>query len=143
MSFLIQRSGLRDIYEKVVAGERISDEDALRLFESKDLNAIGAIADFARQKKVGNRASYILNRYLNYSNYCILSCQFCSFARKKRDADGFQLSVGEMAQKAREALAIGITELHIVGGLHPSLPFSYYTDLLRTLRGVDARLQLK
>jgi aminodeoxyfutalosine synthase len=143
MSFLIQRSGLRDIYEKVVAGERISDEDALRLFESKDLNAVGAIADFARQKKVGNRASYILNRYLNYSNYCILSCQFCSFARKKRDADGFQLSVGEMAQKAREALAIGITELHIVGGLHPSLPFSYYTEMLRTLRGVDARLQLK
>ncbi|HZV33266.1 MAG TPA: aminofutalosine synthase MqnE [Verrucomicrobiae bacterium] len=143
MSFLIQRSGLRDIYDKVVAGERISEEDALRLFESKDLNAIGAIADFARQKKVGNRASYILNRYINYSNYCILSCQFCSFARKKRDADGFQFSVEEIAQKAREALALGITELHIVGGLHPSLPFDYYTGMLRTLRGVDARLQLK
>jgi aminodeoxyfutalosine synthase len=143
VSFFIQRSGLRDIYDKVAASERISENDALRLFESKDLNAIGAIADFARQKKVGNRASYILNRYLNYSNYCILSCQFCSFARKKRDADGFQLSVEEMAQKAREALALGITELHIVGGLHPSLPFSYYTEMLRTLRGVDARLQLK
>jgi aminodeoxyfutalosine synthase len=137
MEFFLQRSGLRDIYDKVAAGERISDADALRLFESKDLNALGAIADFARQKRTGNnRASYILNRYINYSNYCILSCQFCSFARKKRDADGFQFSVEEIVQKAREALAIGITELHIVGGLHPSLPFSYYTDMLKALRAL-------
>jgi len=143
MNFFIQRSELRDIYEKVVGGERISEADALRLFESKDLNAVGAIADFVRQRKVGNRASFIINRYINYSNYCILSCQFCSFARKKRDADGFQLSVEEIVAKAREALKIGITELHIVGGLHPSLPFSYYTDMLRALKNLDARLQLK
>jgi len=142
--FFIQRSEFRDIYDKVVAGERISEADALRLFESKDLNAVGAIADFARQKKTGNnRASYIINRYINYSNYCILSCQFCSFARKKRDADGFQFSVEEIVGKAREALKLGITELHIVGGLHPSLPFSYYTDMLRALKNLDARLQLK
>lgn len=143
MNLLIQHSGLRDIYDKVAAGERISEDDALRLFESKDLNAVGAIADFARQKKVGNRASYIINRYFNYSNYCILSCQFCSFARKKRDADGFQHSIEEIVQKAREALAVGITELHIVGGLHPSLPFSYYTGMLKALRDLDPRLQLK
>ena len=143
MDFFIQRSDLRDIYDKVVAGERISEADAMRLFESKDLNALGAIADFVRQRKVGNRASYIVNRYVNYSNYCILSCQFCSFARKKRDADGFQFSVEEIVGKAREALKLGITELHIVGGLHPSLPFSYYTDMLRALKNLDARLQLK
>ena len=143
MNFFIQRSELRDIYDKVAAGERISDADGLRLFESKDLNAVGAIADFARRKKVGNRASYIVNRYINYSNYCILSCQFCSFARKKRDADGFQFSVEEIVQKAREALRLGITELHIVGGLHPALPFSYYTDMLKALKQLDGRLQLK
>ncbi|MDB6108362.1 MAG: aminodeoxyfutalosine synthase, partial [Pedosphaera sp.] len=143
MNFFAQRSELRDIHEKVVVGERISDGDALRLFESKDLNAIGAIADLVRQRKVGNHASYIINRYINYSNYCILSCQFCSFARKKRDADGFQHSVEEIVGKAREALALGITELHIVGGLHPSLPFSYYTDMLKALRTLDPRLQLK
>ncbi len=134
---------MRDIYDKAAAGERISDADALRLFESKDLNAVGAIADLARERKAGNRASYIINRYINYPNYCILSCQFCSFARKKRDADGFQHSVEEMVQTAREALALGITELHIVGGLHPSLPFSYYTGMLRSLRELDPRLQLK
>ena len=140
MNFFIQRSGLRDLYDKVAAGERISEADALRLFESKDLNAVGAIADLACQKRVGNRASYIINRYINYSNYCILSCQFCSFARKKRDADGFELTVEQIVQKAREALTLGITELHIVGGLHPSLPFSYYTDMLKALRALDAPL---
>ena len=71
MNFFIRRSELRDIYDKVVAGDRISEADALRLFESKDLNAVGAIAEFVRERKVGNRASYIVNRYINYSNYCI------------------------------------------------------------------------
>lgn len=143
MHFFVQHSELRDLYDKVAAGERISEADAQRLFESKDLNAVGAIADLARQRKVGNRASYIINCYINYSNYCILSCQFCAFARKKRDADGFQFTVEEIVQKAREALHMGITELHIVGGLHPSLPFSYYTDMLKALRALDPRLQLK
>jgi len=143
MHYFVQRSGLRDLYEKVAAGERICDAEALRLFESKDLNALGAIADLARDRKVGNRATYVLNRYINYSNYCILSCQFCAFARKKRDADGFQFTIEEIVQKAREALNLGITELHIVGGLHPSLPFSYYTDMLKGLKALDTRLQLK
>lgn len=143
MNFIIRQSELPDIYEKVAAGERVSETDATRLFQTKDLNALGAIADLAGQRKNGDRASYILNRYINYSNYCILSCQFCAFARKKRDADGFQYSVEEIVQKAREALALGITELHIVGGLHPNLPFSYYTDMLRALRALDGRLQLK
>ena len=143
MKFFLQRSELRDIYDKVVAGERISDPDGLRLFESKDINAVGAIDDFVRQRKNGNNASYIINRYINYSNYCILSCQFCAFARKKRDADGFQYTIEEIAVMAREALHLGITELHIVGGLHPSLPFSYYTGMLRALKQLDSRLQLK
>ena len=137
MNFFVQRSELRDLYDKVAAGERISEADALRLFESKDLNALGAIADLARQKKVGNRASFIINRYINYSNYCILSCQFCSFARKKRDADGFELTIPQMVEKAREALKLGITELHIVGGLHPSLPFSHYVDMLKALSALN------
>ena len=140
---ILKQSELCDIYEKVVAGERLSETDALRCFESKDLNALGAIADTARERKVGNRASYIINRYINYSNYCILSCQFCAFARKKRDADGFQYSMEEMVEIGRQALAQGITELHIVGGLHPSLPFSYYTGMLRELKRLDSRLQLK
>ena len=143
MNFLAQKSELRDIFDAVSQGRRLTDDDALRLFQTRDLNALGALADFAAQRKCGNRASYIVNRYINYSNYCILSCQFCAFARKKRDADGFQLSIEEMVQNARQALDLGVTELHIVGGLHPSLPFSYYTEMLQTLRALDPRLQLK
>jgi aminodeoxyfutalosine synthase len=143
VQFFLQRSELRDLCDKVAAGQRLTEADALRLFESKNLNAVGAIADLACQRRASRRASYIINRYINYSNYCILSCQFCSFARKKRDADGFQLTVEEIVTKAREALRLGVTELHIVGGLHPSLPFSYYTDMLQALRALDPRLQLK
>ena len=135
--------GLQAIRDKVIAGERLTPEDGLRLFQTKDLNALASMADFANQRRNGRKASYILNRYINYSNYCILSCQFCAFSRKKRDNDGFQLTEEQMVSKAREALAVGITELHIVGGLHPSLPFSYYTGFLRALKAVDPRLQLK
>jgi aminodeoxyfutalosine synthase len=143
MNLFIERSDLADLYAKVSAGQRITEADAHRLFESKDLNVLAAIAELVRVRKNGNRASYIINRYINYSNYCILSCQFCAFARKKRDADGFELSLDEMVEKAREALKLGITELHIVGGLHPSLPFSYYTAMLTALKALDSRLQLK
>jgi aminodeoxyfutalosine synthase len=143
VQFIVRHSELADLAAKVEAGVRLTEADAGRLFATKDLNALGALADFANRRRNGLRASYIVNRYLNYSNYCILSCQFCAFSKKKRDADGFQLTAEQMVAKAREALALGITELHIVGGLHPSLPFSYYTDFLRALKALDARLQLK
>ena len=118
------------------------------MFDSKDLNAIGAIADFVRQRKVGNRATAITSS-TGISIIPIiasLSCQFCLrfAARKKRDADGFEFTVEQIVEKeAQEALKLGITELHIVGGLHPSLPFSYYLEMLRALKTLDARLQLK
>jgi aminodeoxyfutalosine synthase len=143
MDFILQQSELDDLAEKVETGTRLEADDALRLYQCPDLNAVGRLASIATERKVGNRASYIVNRYLNYSNYCILSCQFCSFARKKREGDGFEHTIEEMVTKAQEALALGITELHIVGGLHPSLPFSYYTELLRALKAVDNTLQLK
>lgn len=143
MNLLLAKSGLSDLHDKVAAGARLSEAEALRLFETRELNALGALAGLADQRRNGNRASYLVNRYLNYSNYCILSCQFCAFARKKRDADGFEFSIPQMVEKAKEALALGATELHIVGGLHPSLPFSYYLDLLRALREAGPLLQLK
>ena len=143
MNFLMQRSELADLFDKVNAGVRLDEADALRLFATHDVNALGGLASLVAQRKNGNRASYIVNRYINYSNYCILSCQFCAFARKKRDADGFELTIEQMVEKAREARSLGITELHIVGGLHPSLPFRHYTDMLRALKALDAGLQLK
>lgn len=143
MSLAVQGSGLETIYEKVRANGRISESEALQLLTSKNLNAVGAIADLANQRLNGLRASYILNRYINYSNYCILSCQFCAFSKKKRDADGFQLSVPEIVDKAKATLAVGITELHIVGGLHPSLPLSFYVEMLQALKQLSPHLTLK
>ena len=143
MSFVLRHSELADLAAKVEQGVRLDEADALRLYQTADLNALGALASLDNERRNGRHASYILNRYINYSNYCILSCQFCAFSRKKRDRDGFELTAEQMVEKAREALALGITELHIVGGLHPSLPFSYYTGFLRDLQALDPRLQLK
>jgi aminodeoxyfutalosine synthase len=143
VSFLFRHGQLKPIADRLCSGERLSTSEALWLFEHADLNELGALANLINQRKNGSRVSYIVNRYINYSNYCILSCKFCAFSRKRRDQDGFELSIEEVVQKAKDALSLGITELHIVGGLHPSLPFDYYLDLLRSLKALDNRLELK
>ncbi|MBA3962293.1 MAG: aminofutalosine synthase MqnE [Chthoniobacterales bacterium] len=134
---------LRSIAEKIENAERITDEDALRLYRSHELNALGIMASAVRQRKNGNVATYILNRYINYSNVCVLSCQFCAFAAKKRDPHAFQSSIDEIVAAVQSALAEGITEVHMVGGLHPTLNRQWYLDLLSTLRALDPALQLK
>src|SRR5258708_37847108 len=117
---------LRRIYDKVCAGERITDAEGLLLYRSKNVNALGAIANVVRERKNGNIATYIHNQYINYSNLCILSCQFCAFGARKRDAHAFELTVDEIVEKVRRALALGITEIHMVRGLHPSLKGDWY-----------------
>ena len=134
---------LRSIAEKIDLNERISDEDALQLYRSNDLNSLGIMASVVRERKNGNVATYILNRYINYSNICVLSCQFCAFAAKKRDPHAFESSIDEIVAAVQEALASGITEVHMVGGLHPTLGKQWYLDLLSRLRALDSQLQLK
>ena len=134
---------LRPIAEKIEQNERISEQDALQLYRSNDLNALGIMASAVRERKNGNVATYILNRYINYSNICVLSCQFCAFAAKKRDAHAFESSIDEIVAAVQEALASGITEVHMVGGLHPTLDKQWYLDLLTRLRALDPQLQLK
>ncbi|MEI6085043.1 MAG: aminofutalosine synthase MqnE [Verrucomicrobiota bacterium] len=143
MNILIQRSELRDICEKVDAGQRIDEADCLRMFRSNDLATIGALADSVRVRKNGNAAYYILNRHINYSNICILDCDFCAFYRRRRDAGAYEYNLPEMITKAQEALKLGITEIHIVGGLHPSFKWEYYVEMLRELKKLDSRLHLK
>ena len=134
---------LRDTYEKVLNGERINEQQALTLFRSNDLNSLGQIANVVRERKNGNRATYILNRYINYSNICVLSCQFCAFGARRRDPHAFEMAIPEIESAARKALDQGITEIHMVGGLHPNLPAEWYIKLLETLRALDAQLHLK
>ena len=134
---------LRPIAEKIASQERISDADAMALYQSSDLNALGMMANFVRERKNGNYASYIHNRYINYSNICVLSCQFCAFAARKRDPHAFEYAVEEIIRVVKEALPLGITEVHMVGGLHPTLKKDWYLDLLRELRALDPDLHIK
>ena len=136
-------TGLRPIFDRVVAGERVADAEALTLYESNDLNALGAIANVVRERKNGNVATYIHNQYINYSNVCVLACQFCAFGARKRDAHAFELSVDEIVEKVRHALTLGITEIHMVGGLHPSLKAEWYLRLISRLRALDPELFIK
>lgn len=134
---------LRRIYDKVIASERITDEEGLELYRSKSLNALGVIANVVRERKNGNVATYIHNQYINYSNLCILSCQFCAFGARKRDAHAFELGIDEIVSKVSRALSFGITEIHMVGGLHPTLPPEWYLELLGKLRALDPNLFIK
>jgi aminodeoxyfutalosine synthase len=134
---------LRPIAEKVEGRQRISEAEALQLYRCDDLNALGVIASRVREHKNGNVATYILNRYINYSNICILSCQFCAFAAKKRDAHAFERSIDDIVAAVEESLAFGITEVHMVGGLHPTLNKDWYLDLLRRLRALDPQIIIK
>ena len=132
-----------EIKTKVGAKERLSRGEGVYLFREAELHALGQLADEVRERKVGRRASYVLNRYLNYSNICVLSCQFCAFARKKRDPGTFELSVEEMVSEASKAVAAGATEIHMVGGLHPSLPYSFYLEMLQALAEIKPKPMLK
>jgi len=131
------------IHEKVSCGLRVSEEDALALYASRDINGIGAIANIVRERLNGNVATYINNRYINYSNVCLLSCEFCAFGARKRESHAFEMAIDEMIALVRDALALGITEIHMVGGLHPSLDADWYLRLLRGLRSLDPNLVIK
>ena len=143
MNYTLISKDLRPIAEKIEAGQRISEADALQLYRSNDLNALGIIANAVRERKNGNYATYIHNRYINYSNICVLSCQFCAFAAKKRDAHAFEHAIDEIIRAVAEALRVGITEVHMVGGLHPTLKKDWYLELLRGLRALDPDLHIK
>ena len=143
MSAKLLSPELRPIFEKVLAGERVTDEEALNLYASHDLNGLGAIANVIRERKNGNVATYIHNQYINYSNHCILSCQFCAFGARKRDAHAFEMTIEEIVEKARLGLKHGITEIHMVGGLHPSLKAEWYLELVRSLRALDPNFFVK
>jgi aminodeoxyfutalosine synthase len=143
MNYTLISKQLRPIAEKIEAGARISDADALNLYRSDDLNALGMMANVVRERKNGNFATYIHNRYINYSNICVLSCQFCAFAAKKRDEHAFEHAASEIVQAVADALPLGITEVHMVGGLHPTLKKEWYLGLLRDLRALDPNLHIK
>ena len=135
ISTLAARSGLDAVWRKVEAGERLSGDDAVALLSTNDILALGAMADFARERIAGDEVFFISNRHINHTNVCRNRCLFCAFSHDEGDADAYTLSIDEVVGKARETLAVGgITEIHIVGGEHPDLPFDYFLEMMRALR---------
>ncbi len=141
----LERDGLGPIRDKVLAGERLDDADGVRLFQAADLAALGALANHVREARHGDLAFYNRNVHLNPTNVCVASCKFCSFARKddQRASDGYTMSLDEAVEKVLSRRPLGITEVHIVSGLHPDLPFEYYTELLSRIRRAWPELAIK
>src|SRR5205814_8956819 len=120
---------LTDIAFKVEDGGRLTFDDGLALYASNDLNAVGKLTDFVRRKKHGRTTYYNVNRHFNHTNICVADSKFCGFYKRARQEGAYTHSVEEGVEIARSAVNEAATELHIVGGLNSTLPFSYFTDL--------------
>ena len=131
------------VSHKVAAGERLTDADALALFEHPDLIEIGRLADQVNQRKNRDVVFYNVNRHINPTNICALSCKFCAYSRKPGEEGGYAYSIAEMVQKAEEAVAQGATEVHMVGGLHPRWQLSHYKDMLAAIKAAFPQLHIK
>ncbi len=146
--------GFDAIRGKLDADEPLSFEEGLRLFESADIHTLGDLADGLRRRMHGRIAYFNVNLHINYTNFCVLRCKFCSFYRPMPKAEsppakaidengGYELSIDDVVDRARSAYGHGATEVHIVGGLHPKLPFSYYTDMCRGIHEACPRVHIK
>ncbi|MBN2432848.1 MAG: aminofutalosine synthase MqnE [Acidobacteria bacterium] len=134
---------LSDIAAKAAGGARLSTADARRLFECNDLPFIGYLANLARNRLNGDDAYFVVNRHLNYSNVCENRCLFCAFFRAPQAADAYVMTLPEIFAAVDQYQSAGVRELHIVGGLHPELPYEYYRDMLAGLRRRFPEIHLK
>ncbi|MGE5243439.1 MAG: aminofutalosine synthase MqnE [Betaproteobacteria bacterium] len=140
----LRAAGLLDIAGKLDAGVRLSIEDGVRLCDTPDLLAVGWLANREREKRYGAQAFYNFNLRLEATNVCVASCLFCSFARlQPGDAGAYTLSLEQVWDKLRQRQHQPLTEIHVVNGLHPDLPFSYYTDMLRGFKRIRPDVTLK
>lgn len=134
---------LQSLSERIREGRRISDADALRLFNSDDLIELGRLANGLRERLYGDKTFYIVNRHVDYSNICVLKCRFCAFARKGGDDGSFEFSIEDILAKIRQGQKRGMTEIHMVGGFHPTHPWSFYVNLLRAIRHEFPMIHIK
>ncbi|MEK6201182.1 MAG: aminofutalosine synthase MqnE [Desulfobulbaceae bacterium] len=143
MKSFVQQAGLGDILEKVEAGERLNLQDGLALYNSKEILALGYMANLVRNRMNGDKAYFIYNQHINYSNICTNLCKFCAFGRDKSSDLAYEMDLAQVKEKVRARLDEPITEIHMVGGIHPDLPFDYYLELLRGIKEVrpDVHIQ--
>jgi aminodeoxyfutalosine synthase len=136
---------LRPVAEKVSQGQRLEADDALALYRTSDLLGLGTMADYANRKRNGDRVFFSANQHINPTNVCILrnTCTFCSFARMPKEDGAYTRSLDEVFHEAAQATGMPTREFHIVGGLHPKLRLSYYTDLIRGLKERHPQVHIK
>lgn len=136
-------SDFESITQKVTANQRISPEEALLLFESNDLLAIGELAALANRRKNGGSVFFNVNRHINPTNICVNRCAFCAFSKTAGEEGAYTLALEEICRRAQVAQAEGATEVHMVGGLHPALAFEYYEEVLAAVRRAAPNLHIK
>ena len=137
-------ANLLDITDKLDAGVRLTLEEGVRLFDAPDLLAVGFLANREREKRHGRRTFYNYNIRLEATNVCVASCLFCSFARlKPGDTDAYTMTLEQVWDKLRRRADQPLTEIHVVNGLHPDLPFDYYTEMLRGFKRIRPDIHLK
>jgi len=134
---------LEPIAAKVLAGERLSFEDGLVLYKTADVLAVGWLANYVREKLHGDVTYFNVNRHINYTNVCVANCRLCAFGRKKGDPAGYMMTLEDAWKAATTGYSEAVTEFHIVGGLHPDLPFQYYLDLVRGLKERFPKVHIK
>jgi len=132
--FHLTDPALESIAARVVAGERLTREDGLALYASRDLLGIGQMADFARRRINGERVYFMVNRHINPTNICRNRCKFCAFARSEGEEGAYEMTLDEVAKAAAEGAADGAYEIHIVSGLHPEWSYEFYVDMVRRTR---------
>jgi len=134
---------LEPVAAKVLAGERLNMEDGVALYQSHDLLALGWLGNHVREKKHGNICYYNVNRHINPTNVCVAHCRLCAFGRSPDAPGAYTFALDEIYKRAAEGVGEGATEFHIVGGLHPDLPFEYYLELIRGLKQRFPEVHLK
>ena len=140
----IASAGLRDVADKLDGGIRLELEDGIRLFDAPDLLAVGWLANREREKRHGGRTFFNHNIRLEATNVCVASCLFCAFARLQPGDDGaYTMSLEQAWDKLRERADQPLTEVHVVNGLHPDLPWDYYLELLRGFKRIRPEIHLK
>jgi len=136
-------SNIYDIAERIESGHRLGAAEGRRLFETQDILGLGALADRVRRARHGQDAFFVYNQHINYTNVCCNRCRFCAFARDRDENGAFTLTPSDVREALLSRIAEPITEIHMVGGINPALPFAYYLELLHTIREIRPQATIK
>jgi aminodeoxyfutalosine synthase len=139
----VHRAGLSAVHRKVMEGERLSGDDGLALHACDDLNVLGHLANVVRERRSGNLCYFVRNQHINYTNICNKDCAFCAFYVRAKDPRGYVLSPEDVRRRVLEQIADPITEIHMVAGINPRLPYPYYLDIVRAVKDVRPEVTVK